>query len=383
MKKFALLLMLTFASFLARYTYGSLDRPSVVINEIAWMGTMVSANNEWLELHNTTTSPVDLSGWKITGSGGLNILLRGSVAANGFYLLERTDDNSIPNIPADQIYKGSLDNAGESILLTDNHGTLIDQTTETPWPAGNNTTKQTMERTDLGYWQTSSMPGGTPKTQNSSGASPAKSLVKTPPTYSRDITINELLPAPNGPDQINEWIELYNHGTADVSLGGWKLTDTTGTTTTYTLSDMQIAKQGYLVLKRTQTHISLNDTADGVKLLWPDDTVIDAVAYQKALADQSYNRVDDRWQWSADKTPGTANKIAVNSASEQLGKSEPKNFSLADIKQSAEPDKNASGTEKSSGNPWLLFGATLATIAIVGVLFVIVNIFKKKTHVRP
>jgi len=39
---------------------------TVVFSEVMWMGSEASTADEWLELCNTTASPVDLSGWCIT-----------------------------------------------------------------------------------------------------------------------------------------------------------------------------------------------------------------------------------------------------------------------------------------------------------------------------
>jgi len=89
----------------------------VIINEIAWMGTTVSANDEWLELFNNTTGPIILDGWILKSADEkLKINLKGVISARGFYLLERTDDTTVPNITADLIYKGALSNTGEDII---------------------------------------------------------------------------------------------------------------------------------------------------------------------------------------------------------------------------------------------------------------------------
>lgn len=120
---------------------------TVAINEIAWMGTSYSYNNEWIELHNTTSSAVDVNGWTLhAADGSPAISLSGSIAAGGYYLLERTSDNSVPGVAADLIYTGSLGNSGEILELKDSSGTLID--TADAWYAGDNTTKATMERVD-------------------------------------------------------------------------------------------------------------------------------------------------------------------------------------------------------------------------------------------
>ena len=38
----------------------------VVINEVAWMGTSDNWRDEWIELHNPTSSSIDLTGWVLT-----------------------------------------------------------------------------------------------------------------------------------------------------------------------------------------------------------------------------------------------------------------------------------------------------------------------------
>lgn len=132
----------------------------VIINEIAWMGTTVSYNDEWIELYNKGSSAINLDGWVLKAADGSpKIKLSGSFPANSFYLLERSKD-----------YTGALNNKGEKLELYDNSGNLIDSVAASAgWPAGDNTTKQTMERIIAGGWQTSQNPGGTPGAENSPG----------------------------------------------------------------------------------------------------------------------------------------------------------------------------------------------------------------------
>ncbi len=144
----------------------------VVINEIAWMGAATSASDEWIELKNTTDATIDVSGWKLISSDGkLKISLKNAIPAQGFYLLERTDDNSVPEIKADTIYSGALGNTGEDLILYDKSDIIIDQINfASKWPAGNNDKKQTMERTSANNWQTSLNANGTPKIENGPAA---------------------------------------------------------------------------------------------------------------------------------------------------------------------------------------------------------------------
>ncbi|MEI5908484.1 phospholipase D-like domain-containing protein [Bacillus spongiae] len=119
----------------------------VVLNEIAWMGTTVSSNDEWIELYNNTSSTISLAGWTLSATDGSpTITLSGVIEANDYYLLERSDDQTVANVLADLIYTGALSNTVESLELRDENGNLIDNVSS--WFAGDNNEKATMERVD-------------------------------------------------------------------------------------------------------------------------------------------------------------------------------------------------------------------------------------------
>ncbi|MBI4120030.1 MAG: lamin tail domain-containing protein, partial [Parcubacteria group bacterium] len=95
------------------------------------MGTATSSNDEWMELYNTTNQAVDLTGWilKSETDDSPNIVLSGTINSFGFYLIERTDDNTVIDITAD--FKGSfgtggLKNTGEKLVLKDGSGNVQD-----------------------------------------------------------------------------------------------------------------------------------------------------------------------------------------------------------------------------------------------------------------
>jgi hypothetical protein len=92
----------------------------VVMTEVAWMGTTGSSANEWIALHNTTGSAVSLANWTLKAADNTpSITLSGSIGPYGYYLLERTDDNTIPGITADKLYTGALTDTGEPLVLRD------------------------------------------------------------------------------------------------------------------------------------------------------------------------------------------------------------------------------------------------------------------------
>ncbi|MBU4023474.1 lamin tail domain-containing protein [Patescibacteria group bacterium] len=148
---------------------------AVVINEIAWMGTDEQWQNEWIELYNEIDSDVSLDGWTLKAEDdSLFIKLKGIIKSKSYFLLERTDDTTVPDIKADQIYKGSLNNNGVKLILL-NHNDIVEEIDcVLGWFAGNNETKKTMERIipdfngcDPLNWKNSAEKGGTPKAQNS------------------------------------------------------------------------------------------------------------------------------------------------------------------------------------------------------------------------
>jgi phosphatidylserine/phosphatidylglycerophosphate/cardiolipin synthase-like enzyme len=127
------------------------DQPAaleVVISEIAWMGTTNSPNDEWVELFNNSDSEISLSGWSLTAADGTpSVQLMGLIPAGGYFLLERTDDDSVPGVPADQIYTGTLSDAGEDLFLHDADSNVMDRINATSgWFAGHLKGRVPMER---------------------------------------------------------------------------------------------------------------------------------------------------------------------------------------------------------------------------------------------
>lgn len=95
----------------------------VIINEIAWTGTSKNtSSDEWIELYNNTDREINFGDaeWVLYSEtdNTPSINLSGIIPARGFYLLERTNDSTIVDILADQIYTGDLNNGGEILALT-------------------------------------------------------------------------------------------------------------------------------------------------------------------------------------------------------------------------------------------------------------------------
>lgn len=133
---------------------------SVTINEVAWMGSSVSPNHEWIELYNSGPA-VDVEGWTVTDSESLEINLSGIIEANSYAVLERTSDDSASG-PAFLIYTGSLKNTGETLYLRRANGSLEDQVAGGEnWQniGGDNVTKTTAQYTTNGWISAEATPG--------------------------------------------------------------------------------------------------------------------------------------------------------------------------------------------------------------------------------
>ncbi len=349
----------------------------IIINEIAWMGSTASGNDEWLELHNPTGSDVSLEGWTLESSDGSpKISLEGKIKANGFYLLERTDDNALPRIRADLIYKGALNNGGERLDLYDDQGDLVNSVDCLGgWLSGDNQTKQTMERKGSD-WQNSSDPGGTPGAENSAGEKPdtatdntVAATATTPLIFPTGIVINEVLPSPDGPDEQNEWIEIANTNGFAVDLSGWRISDTLGVIKEYSFpQDTNIDALGFLVLGRPESKIILNNDGDTLNLNRPDGVLSDSVSFGPAKPAESYTRTANAvWVWNGNPTPGAANVIPPKTESAAEGK-ESYQASAGEALQNNQNESSPADT-KQSFLP-LLFGLTLAVFFGILILFV-------------
>ncbi|MEX2054532.1 MAG: lamin tail domain-containing protein [Candidatus Colwellbacteria bacterium] len=155
----------------------------MLINEVAWMGGLDSQGlthaDEWIELKNISDEELDISHWQVLDIGGdIHIVFpeETHIAPDEFLLLERkkVEDESVPGVDIDLRYTGALGNSNEGLRLLDKDCMLVDEVLADPaWPAGDNTSKRTMERTDDFNWQTfvgeeaTSGIWGTPKADNS------------------------------------------------------------------------------------------------------------------------------------------------------------------------------------------------------------------------
>jgi hypothetical protein len=348
---------------------GGYSSLSLVINEVGWMGTEASSNDEWVELYNPTACSIPLSGWTFTiQDTSIDINLTGTINAHGYFLLVQ-NDSLFKNIASYnyKVYPNlSLTNDGESLVLQDPNGAQIDTANwwDGYWPAGiasdSNSTRaySSMERyyppggpissDSPSAWvtfagTTTSTPldrnnnhvHGTPGYQNWAASvtetptpKPTSTRAPTPtlgPTPVPAVVINEILPRPgsdwNGDGQINngdEFIEVENLGPGIATLTNWTLQVTPNNGNgSYTIPTLQLPPNGRAVFFGSKTQLLLQDSGETVTLKNTSGVIEDAFTYPPAFQpDDSWCRMRDGigpWQDGCFPTPGTENSLSGRS----------------------------------------------------------------------
>jgi hypothetical protein len=135
------------------------------------------------------------------------------------------------------------------------------------------------------------------------------------------LYINEWFPNPVGNDASGEFVEIYNSGSAAVSLNGYMFG--TGAKKKFSLSGYTIAPGGYLVLKHAQDKLTLKNTNGALLLYDPGGQVVDSASFAGAAPEgKSYSRVDygtapiTHFAFTY-PTPGAANKTIDTTVSAQ------------------------------------------------------------------
>jgi hypothetical protein len=174
-----------------------------VINEI--MYNPPSNLTEYVEIHNVSGAPVDLSGWKLNGAGGFTFPLGAALPAGGFALVADTNmisadafraDRNVPENCAVYGVSMTLDNNGERLTLVRPNTNPLDA----PWPV------DSVRYNDKAPWPT-----------EADGAGP--SLERHAPSAYGDDPLNWRTSRAGGsPGRTN----LFDAGLAVTSRSRWK-----------------------------------------------------------------------------------------------------------------------------------------------------------------
>ncbi len=91
------------------------------------------------------------------------------------------------------------------------------------------------------------------------------------------VYINEFLPNPSGVDnKENEWIEIYNDGNSAINLNGFKITSQNKS---YIIKNKIIQPKEFLILKRSETGLLLNNSNGILKFFDKNNNLIQEISF--------------------------------------------------------------------------------------------------------
>lgn len=178
---------------------------------------------EFIELQNTSASPVNLSGHSFDGL--TYQFPPGTVVAPGNYVLlvrnAAVFTNRYPGTPYHGIYWGGLDSSGEKIRLKNSDGNnvfSVEYDNEPPWPLGAN---------QLGWSLVNQNPAGDPDNPEhwraSANVNGSPGAADPAPAYGMGVVVNEILTHTDSPQE--DAVELHNPTSSPIDIGGWYLSD--------------------------------------------------------------------------------------------------------------------------------------------------------------
>jgi len=324
----------------------------VVLNEVMFNPAGSESSDEFVEIVNLSSDPVDLQDWDIgdgTDTDGLSSTGEGLLLASGQYGLILDPDyfhgsTSYDDLIADGCLILTLDGSTfgsggfsnsqpETVSLFNDRGVLVDQhvySLETE--AGYSEERVEDESaTEYNQWKTSQSRNGTPGRLNSVSVVPAEFEI-------RSLIINEIMFDPLSGDP--EWFELYNRTSESMDLSGWMFSDSDTTDKIlFCIENRPIDPEMYVVISEDSTirhemhdetalcvssrWAALNNDGDEIQLYDPSGKSIDQVAYKdswRSIPNTSLERVSpegasgDSANWysctaPSGMTPGERNSV--------------------------------------------------------------------------
>ena len=216
-------------------------------------------NGEWLELHNSGTSSVDVRNWYFSNKASKTLYLN-AASIVGF---DATNASTYTIAPGDYMIIARnastnfyVANSNDFMTLYDSSNGWVDEAT---WNSSSSGVSLEEDPANAyNDWIPTANP--TPGSSNSGGGGPGG------PTYTdSDVIINEVMADPwpsydNSSWPGGEWVELYNNGSTTIDLTGFWLQDLAG--------NMMMLDENHLIG-------ATSDTA--TLLIYPQETRVVAV----------------------------------------------------------------------------------------------------------
>lgn len=298
--------------------------PDIILSEVSIAGE--KSTDEYIELYNRSDTDVDLSGKqlrrKTQGGSESSIKVFSSpsvIPAHSYFLWANsqgmfkvpfadTETSSSALAPDNSI--GLFTESGSDGVLIDSlswgRGALFSPT-DIAFPNPVKNTSLTRDRATLAWSNENVL---TPT--NSHGevwTPPALDPPPLPPTTPPpSVRFNEVFANPKGDEAEGEFIELYNAGDTTVTLDGFHIKDASKTGDYAFPTGTLISAQGYFVILRSVSKISLNNSNETLTLTTSTGTLVDTMNYTKTKENISLNYTPSGWRGGT-PTPGVVNQL--------------------------------------------------------------------------
>lgn len=275
---------------------------------------------EFIEIHNETTAPIDLTGFRFTRGVTFSFNERRFLSGKG-YLVVAADEQlirqvyQIDNVVGNWSAVTSLANDGETIEISNSQGVVQVRVTYNDrgkWPVGADGTGHSLEvvspyegLNDPDSWSISAVIGGSPGKENDTT------------TGSVPVVLNEGFFFGTADEQ---WIEFFNNSISDIDLSGYTLTSNSADLMMATLpGSPNISGRGFLRFTASELGLEFAPDDNGkifVALVKAEGSrVVNAFNFKPTVAGFSEARIPDgtgRFTPATDPTPGSSNASSVN-----------------------------------------------------------------------
>jgi len=220
-----------------------------------------------------------------------NWIIKDASKTGSYTILSDDNETMLALYKKDEQFKFALNNTSETVTLIAPDCSIASTLHYT----------KTQKGRSLNYAKTWYNSESTPGLQNS----PDPRTLTYP-----QLNLNEILPNPSGPENTDEFIEIYNPNTTKVSLKNWTLRDASKTGS-YTFTTDTIIKPGaYFTIYRSEFNFALNNSDETVSLIAPNEKVQSKVSYLESAKEDvsyNYNSSQKKWRWSKHLTPNKQN----------------------------------------------------------------------------
>lgn len=301
---------------------------TLVINEVCASSITTLRDEDgdypdWIELHNTSSQAIDLSSYALSDDPS-NLVKwrfpRGSVIEPGGYYVVFASDKDRAAVDGGWPHASfKLRSNGETVILSDVQGRLIDMTTYDLLDA--DTSWGRYEEGDGSFRRFTQPTPGLPNTRSGEVAMDTNLvLANTSGLYITEVMTGNKTTHGPGVRYYYDYIEIYNMSGQAVNLKGYGLSDNIKKPRKWQFPDITIENNGHVVIycdttqttspgEYTFTNFNLKKSGETVCLSTPSGVILDKIVVPQLYDDISYGRTLGQAGlfYYSDPTPGAPN----------------------------------------------------------------------------